>query len=113
MERGPFDYTLKHPIELPDRTIERLEFPRMKGKFMRKFQAKATQAQANAAAAGEATVAMEYEQFMAMGEQMLADKYGAVSARLIFDEMDPEDVHEVVGLVGERFAPGLETGAKG
>lgn len=126
MNKGPFTYTLKNPITLPDSVVEVLNFPRMKGKYMRKFQARATQAQAQAQADAKARAAqglppeesegdeviasMEYEQFMSIGEKMLADTHGPISARLIFDEMDPDDVHEVVALVGERFAGGQTTG---
>lgn len=108
-KRDAFTYTLQHPITLPDGEVTELKFPRMKGKYMRQFQAR--QRAAEAADEGAET-SVEYDQFMAMAERMLADNgHGPVSAHLILDEMDPDDVHQVVALVGERFAGGRATGA--
>jgi hypothetical protein len=117
MDRAPFSYTLQHPLTVPGHRgpdgelLKVLEFPKMKGKFMRTFKARATQEQIAAQAQGEeAGGELAYDQFMLIGEKMIAENYGPVSARFIFDEMDPDDVHQVVALVGERFAGGLVTG---
>ena len=123
--KEPFTYPLKHPIELPHTTLTELRFPGMKGKYMRKFtktvQREETEAKREQSATGEAGSAperamaelgieMSYGRYMVLAEAMLADEYGLVTARLILDEMDPEDVHEVVSRVGERFAGGRTIG---
>lgn len=93
-------HTLQHPITLPDgKTLTEITFPRMKGKYMRKFSAKV---------GGEQEIT--YDTLMSIGASMLADKYGQVTAQIIYDEMDPDDVHEVNAWVGERFAGGQATG---
>lgn len=95
-------HTLKQPITLPDGTaLSEIVFPPMKGKYMRKFAARAN-------AGGEQEIS--YDQLMGIGAAMLADRYGAVTAGVIFDEMQPEDVHDVVAWVGEAFAGGQTTG---
>lgn len=99
---GDWTHKLAHPITLPEgKVIEALTFPRMKGKWMRQFSVRAS-------ASGTADV--QYEHLMAMGQRMLADSLGTITAQIVFDEMDPEDVHEVVGALGERFAGGQTTG---
>lgn len=101
-------HPLIHAIKLPDgKEITELAFPKMKGKFMRKFAARAEE---NSDKSGSSAV-IEYDQFMTIGELMLAETQGKIVARLIFEEMDPEDVHAVVAAVGERFAGGQQTGA--
>jgi hypothetical protein len=114
--KDAFSHPLACPIVLPDQTLTEIKFPRMKGKYMRKFTVTMSRppegAETSNAAADEPnlSVPFNYGQYMTVGEAMLADVYGPVSARLIFDEMDPEDVHTVVALVGERFAGGQATG---
>ena len=113
---APFVYPLKHPIVLPHQTLNELRFPAMKGKYMRRFtmtvQREAVEARCDgdADAAAEVGIEMSYGRYMVLAEAMLSDEYGPVTARLILDEMDPEDVHEVVSRVGERFAGGPTTG---
>jgi hypothetical protein len=114
--KEPFTYPLKHPIALPLQTLSELRFPAMKGKYMRKFTmtVQREEAEARRTAGGETVaevgIEMSYGRYMVLAEAMLSDEYGLVTARLILDEMDPEDVHEVVSRVGERFAGGPTTG---
>ena len=112
--KDAFTHQLKHPIKLPDQQLSELKFPRMKGKYMRKFEMKIGQEQIEQARSGKevgSSMTLSYGQYMELGEYMLKDEYGPVTAHLIFDEMDPEDVHEVVAVLGERFAGGQTTGA--
>lgn len=123
--KDPFTYPLKHPITLPHTTLTELRFPGMKGKYMRKFtmtvQREEIEAKRDPGTAGEGGnaaerpaaelgIEMSYGRYMVLAEAMLADEYGLVTARLILDEMDPDDVHEVVSRVGERFAGGRTIG---
>lgn len=120
-ENGPesmkeaWDYTLIDPITLPDgEVVKVLHFPRMKGKYLRKFRMRIEQADVERARAGEevgSTMNFSYDDYMVIGAAMLADSdLGRVSAAAVFDEMGAEDVHEVIGKLGERFAGGQKTG---
>lgn len=113
--KDAWTHQLVEPITLPDHVLTELNFPRMKGKYMRKFQMRVEQDQIQAAKRGEevsASMSFSYDQYMVIGEAMLADTHGPVSAKLIFEEMSPEDVHAVVSVLGERFGGGQKTGKK-
>ena len=110
---GPWTHTLAEPITLPTgERVEALKFPRMKGKYMRKFRLRVDRGDADGASSsgGTGSLTITWDDYMAIGAAMLADEHGPVTAGLIFDEMGPEDVTEVVGKLGERFAGGRMTG---
>ena len=67
-------------------------------------------AESASSGAGTGSLTITWDDYMAIGAAMLADEHGPVTAGLIFDEMGPEDVTEVVGKLGERFAGGRMTG---
>ncbi len=103
-------HPLSEPITMPDgSTLTELKFPRMKGKYMRKFRMRIEQGDIERARAGEevkASMSLNYDDYMVIGAAMLADEHGPVSAGYIFDEIGPADLHEVIGKLGERFAGG-------
>lgn len=114
MANEPWVHPLREPINLPDgRTLSELKFPRMKGKYMRKFRMRIERGDIDRARSGEdfgQTMTINWDDYMVIGTAMLADEHGHVSAGIIFDEMGPEDVTEVVAKLGERFAGGQTTG---
>jgi len=116
-EKAAWTHTLKEPITLPDgEEISSLGFPRMKGKYLRKFRMRIEQGDVERARAGEevtSSMTLAYDDYMVIGAAMLADTgLGPVSAAYVFDEMGAEDVHEVVAKLGERFAGGQTTGSQ-
>ena len=114
MSKEAWTFPLSEPVTLPDGTqLTSLKFPRMKGKYMRKFQMRVQQGDVERARAGEdfgVSMTINFEDFINIGVAMLTDEHGPVSARYIFDELSPADTTEVVGRLGELFAGGRPTG---
>lgn len=114
MSKGEWVHVLHEPITTPEgTTLTQLKFPRMKGKYMRKYQMRISQGDIERARAGEevgTSMSFCFDDFMTVGAAMLADEHGPVTASYIIDEMGPQDVQEVVARLGELFAGGRTTG---
>lgn len=112
-----WSHQLSEPITLPDgKVLTELKFPRMKGKYMRKFRMRIDQGDIERARAGDevgSSMSLNYDDYMVIGAYMLSDEHGPITATFIFDEMGPSDIHEVIGKLGERFAGGQRTGETG